>query len=70
MQDDVTPLDTYVHGDDGYYSYEYLTEYEYPGVTVYVVNMTSQKYQDGLSNNHITFFRISLECSLVGVWKY
>jgi PhoPQ-activated pathogenicity-related protein len=44
--DDVTPLDEYVQGDDGYYSYEYLTEYEYPGVTVYIVNMTSQKYQD------------------------
>jgi PhoPQ-activated pathogenicity-related protein len=44
--DDVTPLDEYVHSDDGYWSYEYLAQYEYNGVDLYVVNMTSQKYQD------------------------
>jgi len=44
--DDVTPLDEYVQGDDGFWSYQYLAQYEYDGVTLYIVNMTSQKYQD------------------------
>jgi len=44
--DDVTPLDEYVQSDDGYWSYEYLEQYEYEGSTVYILNMTSQKYQD------------------------
>ena len=48
VQNDVTPLDEYVQGDDGYWSYEYLATYAYNGVDIYVVNMTSQKYQDGL----------------------
>jgi PhoPQ-activated pathogenicity-related protein len=44
--DDVTALDEYVQSDDGYFSFEYLAEYQYEGVDIYVVNMTSQKYQD------------------------
>jgi PhoPQ-activated pathogenicity-related protein len=44
--DDVTPLDEYVQGDDGYFSFEYLAEYNFEGVDVFIVNMTSQQYQD------------------------
>jgi hypothetical protein len=48
FQDDVTPLDEYVQTDDGFYHWEYLLQHEYEGVTVYMVNMTSQQYQDGI----------------------
>ncbi|KAK2157405.1 hypothetical protein LSH36_192g01004 [Paralvinella palmiformis] len=41
-----TDLDVYVHSDDGYYSWEILTEYRYNACTMYIVNMTSQKWQD------------------------
>ena len=49
IQETVTPLDEYVQGDDGYYSYNYLNNYTYLGATVYMVNMTSQKWMDGQS---------------------
>jgi PhoPQ-activated pathogenicity-related protein len=44
--DVVTPLDEYVHRDDGYFSWEELASYRFDTGTVYVINMTSQKYQD------------------------
>ena len=45
-------LDDYVMADDGYYSWDLLDVYEYgdgdePDVTVYMINMTSQKWMDG-----------------------
>ena len=43
----MTPLDDYVFSDDGVYSYEEVTSYEYSGVTVYIYNMTSQIWFDG-----------------------
>lgn len=43
-----TDLDRYVHFDDGYYSYEELDSYRYDNLsaTVYIYNMTSQKWMD------------------------
>lgn len=43
--DVVTALDQYVHSDDGHYSWTELASYNYDGVTLYVINMTSQLYQ-------------------------
>ena len=45
-------LDDYVNFDDGYFSWEILGRYEFgdgpePDVTVFVVNMTSQKWMTG-----------------------
>jgi PhoPQ-activated pathogenicity-related protein len=39
-------LDEYVQGDDGYYSWEEIGQHEYELVTLYLINMTSQKWQD------------------------
>jgi PhoPQ-activated pathogenicity-related protein len=46
--DVVTPLDEYVHSDDGAYEWREIASYDFPesGVTVYIINMTSQFYQD------------------------
>jgi PhoPQ-activated pathogenicity-related protein len=44
--DVVTPLDEYVHRDDGAFKWEELASYNFQGVTVYILNMTSQYYQD------------------------
>jgi PhoPQ-activated pathogenicity-related protein len=43
--DTITVLDQYVHKDDGHFHYEEVLSYNLPGVTVYVVNMTSQLWQ-------------------------
>ena len=47
-------LDKYVMEDDGFFSWTILGKYEFgdesdPDVTVFVVNMTSQKWMDGQS---------------------
>ena len=41
-------MDEYVQSDDGYYSWTEIDEIRYDGVTMYVLNMTSQKWQDGI----------------------
>ena len=41
-----TPLDDYVNTPDPHYKYELLKIYEMYGGKVYVLNMTSQKWQD------------------------
>jgi len=43
-----TALDDYVHFDDGYFSWEILTTYRFEEnkTTVYMMNMTSQKWMD------------------------
>lgn len=41
-----TPLDDYVNTPDLHYKYELITTYENIGVKTYVLNMTSQKWQD------------------------
>jgi len=38
-------LDEYVQSDDGYFSWEEVASYNYPGATLYILNMTSQRYQ-------------------------
>ena len=43
----MTPLDEYVHSDDGAFEWREVASYNYDGVTVYMINMTSQYYQDG-----------------------
>ncbi len=49
LQEDVTPLDEYVHSDDGAYGWEFLDTIRYDewGVTVYLLNMTSQRWLTG-----------------------
>jgi PhoPQ-activated pathogenicity-related protein len=46
--DVITPLDQYVHSDDGHYDWFDVASYRYNGVTLYIVNMTSQLYQTEL----------------------
>ena len=48
-QDVVTPLDEYVQAPDSTYTYEYLDSDI--GAVVYVINMTSHKWQDGIVVN-------------------
>jgi PhoPQ-activated pathogenicity-related protein len=58
---DETPLDTYVQRDDGYFSWQYLATYDYDGVSVHIVNMTSQMWQTD------TFVSKSVWWHLMGV---
>lgn len=41
------PLSDYVKQVDGYYKYELITTYQMNEYDLYVLNMTSQKWQDG-----------------------
>ena len=52
FQEEQTELDRYVHEDDGYFHWEEITSHRYDNLsaTVYVLNMTSQKWLDGRSN--------------------
>ena len=47
LKDEETDLDRYVHGDDGYFNWTEIESYRYDGVTVFILNMMSQKWQDG-----------------------
>ena len=40
-------IDDYVNFDDGYFSWEEVYEYRFEGVTLYMANMTSQKWLNG-----------------------
>ena len=40
-------IDDYVNFDDGYFSWEEIYEYRFDGVTLYMANMTSQKWLNG-----------------------
>ncbi len=42
-----TPLDDYVYKPDDHYRYEILRRYKPEGYTLYVLNMTSQKWLNG-----------------------
>jgi hypothetical protein len=42
-----TPLDDYVYKPDDHYRYEIIKQYTMDGYTLYVLNMTSQKWLDG-----------------------
>jgi hypothetical protein len=44
IQDNPTELDDYVHMDDGYWSWEVIGEERFEYVTVYQLNMTSQRW--------------------------
>jgi PhoPQ-activated pathogenicity-related protein len=46
--DEKTPLDDYVHFDDGYFEWSILTTYRFEEnkTTTYMLNMTSQKWMD------------------------
>lgn len=41
-----TPLDDYVNTPDDHYKYELLTTYNETGYKLYILNMTSQKWQN------------------------
>ncbi len=43
-----TPLDDYVKAPDPHYKYELIKVYELEGYTLYVLNLTSQKWLDGI----------------------
>jgi hypothetical protein len=42
-----TPLDDYVNTPDPHYNYSLVHVYELTGYKLYIINMTSQKWQDG-----------------------
>ena len=42
-----TPLDDYVFKPDDHYRYDIITQYKMDGYTLFVFNMTSQKWLDG-----------------------
>ena len=42
-----TPLDDYVNTPDPHYNYSLVYVYNFTGYKMYVLNMTSQKWQDG-----------------------
>lgn len=48
LKDIETPLDKYVHSDDGFWSYEVIEEYDEGDQMIYILNMTSQWWQGGL----------------------
>jgi hypothetical protein len=52
FQEDVTPLDEYVNLDDGFWSYDVIQSYDEGDHWLYVLNMTSQKWQDGECPSH------------------
>jgi PhoPQ-activated pathogenicity-related protein len=56
--DVVTDLDTYVQSDDGHFAWSVLTSYDYDGVTLHIVNMTSQQYQDATFVDHPIWWHI------------
>jgi hypothetical protein len=55
-QDEPTALDDYVNFDDGYFHWDILTTYRFEEnkTTVYMVNMTSQKWMDGIYSPRLT----------------
>lgn len=61
IQGQKTDLDNYVHSEDIYFKWEVIDTYVYPGSTIYMVNMTAQKWQDGI--DHFLFFFIKLYLS-------
>lgn len=42
-----TPLDDYVNTPDSHYTYKLIKTYSQTGYTLFILNMTSQKWQDG-----------------------
>jgi hypothetical protein len=42
-----TPLDDYVHLDDGHFGWTVIRTYEEPDYKLYILNFTSQKWLDG-----------------------
>ena len=44
-----TPLDDYVNTPDANYGWKRLQTYSFPTHTLYVINMTSQKWFDGMN---------------------
>ena len=53
-----TPLDDYVNTPDPHYKYDHIHTYELTGYKLYILNMTSQKWQDG---NSIVIFQSFFE---------
>lgn len=43
-----TPLDDYVNTPDSNYKYDLIYTYEQAGYKLYILNMTSQRWQDGI----------------------
>lgn len=49
-----TPLDDYVFKSDPHYNYQLIHTYELSEYKLFILNMTSQKWQDGKFNKTIT----------------
>ena len=47
VQDVLTDMDQYVQSDDGHFQWTEVASYNYPGATLYIVNMTSQMWKTG-----------------------
>jgi hypothetical protein len=45
-----TPLDDYVNAPDDHYGYQLIKTYNMTGYTLYILNLTSQKWLDGRIN--------------------
>ena len=43
-----TPLDDYVNAYDDHYNYSLIKTFELTGYKLYILNMTSQKWYDGI----------------------
>ena len=48
-----TPLDDYVNKPDSNYNYKLVKAYSQTGYTLYILNMTSQKWQDGKTKRNL-----------------
>ena len=45
-----TPLDDYVNAPDPHYGYQLIKTYNMTGYTLYILNLTSQMWLDGMIN--------------------
>jgi hypothetical protein len=54
-----TPLDDYVYKPDDHYRYDIITQYNMNGYTLFVFNMTSQKWLDGNKLIQKSYFLIN-----------
>jgi hypothetical protein len=51
-----TPLDDYVNTPDPHFAWKLLETYPSPTYTVYILNMTSQQWMDGIMTAIKTIF--------------
>jgi hypothetical protein len=69
MHDEPTALDDYVNFDDGYFEWSILRTYRFEenSTTVYMMNMTSQKWMDGGSYHCYYTYRETHQFSTINL---